>query len=386
MTIRSIGVLLLCSAACAQVGQKATAVKPELQPQRQPPDLTLLLQAEDGRREFRRGEAIKLKLGYTFTTPGRYMQIQPADRLEGGQGFSIRCEPGDSAVDRIKDPGNLSAWSILNAGPSCGFGFGGGIGGGCGDCRSELPITREQAWSFTFELNDRVQFMQAGRYSCTAAAADVTQTASTYDGQVAVEMTSAPLVIDVYNDRAWSGVALADAVRQLQSDICKQPGNHEQKCGLASRVVLFLDTEESLAAAVRLLGTTEKTGWEHYLWLAVLQTRHRKLALDLLSKRALDPDFAVTDTVLDTLSAMALREAAPQAFAANANQAAYHPQALDLMRGYIRTLGDSLREKRGNALDVSKSTYEHYASAMFCEVEPLIPMGEMQATLASIAR
>jgi hypothetical protein len=122
------------------------------------------------------------------------------------------------------------------------------------------------------------------------------------------------------------------------------------------------------------------------MWEAISQSSNRTLAIDLLSQRMLEGDFAVTEGFLETLGAWRLRQGHPEAFATDGhavNPEVYNREAMDLLRDSVRALGRSLQEKRGAALTESAKTYRTLATRHDCQDRPLLPESEARASLTA---
>jgi hypothetical protein len=112
-----------------------------VEPMPAPADVALELGTEGGEHQFHLGELIPINFSYSASGPG-YIWTGNGTKLAAGRhSLEIACSP---AAERVKpcsmSPDDVAFGQILNA--DCGgVGFGGGIGGGCGDCDGELQLT-----------------------------------------------------------------------------------------------------------------------------------------------------------------------------------------------------------------------------------------------------
>jgi hypothetical protein len=111
-----------------------------------------------------------------------------------------------------------------------------------------------------------------------------------------------------------------------------------------------------------------------------MQTKHLSLANDLLSERILQPDFWVSEQVIDQLTAMKLQSEFPTAF--DSNKASYKEQlysaARRILHDYVLAIGRSLAQKNFNAYAPSLNVFNVFARQDYCTGEPLISESEMQ--------
>ncbi|HXZ29516.1 MAG TPA: hypothetical protein VEG08_16090 [Terriglobales bacterium] len=375
--------LLLCGLAAAQDAPAPPA----------PPDVKLTLELREGLSRYHRGELVPVRLRYSCDVQGKYVKaVSPGDLKNGGE-QTLHCEPADSIVP-LRATGLDSLRRFLDTGPGCGFGMGFGSGG-CGDCRGfytlgPVPI------NFEMNLNRQAGRLGPGHYACSATAADVAPAYPTENRQ-ALQLVSNTVSFDVVEDSVWSRAALAEALAQIQAtcdDVPAPPpgaGTRWLTCNHAAEVLFFLDTDDSLRAAVHLFhGRRDgRAYWQMEMWDAIARSPNRKLAIELLSQRMSEGDFAVTEDVVQALGAWRLQQRHPDAFAPGAPEvdaAAYHDEAVEILRSLVRTLGESLPGKREEAFGESVKSYEKLAGWQLCQVGPLISEPEARATLAAAGR
>ena len=342
--------------------------------------LAVLLQTKDGRQQLHFGEIVDVKLQYVALQSGRYVHVN-LNSLKGGHPWQWQCEPREQVINRRKNDGRISAQSFYYAAEHCREGVGGGSGSGCGHCGEENPLGLVPL-SYEVSLNNDLQFLQPGRYTCRVATADVATAATSADEErAAIELVSNPIVIDLNDDPSWSAATLAAARQQYSDAHCRDSADEGSRCWDPVNTIRFLDTEDSLTELVHLYKGIYKPSWQQFLWLGILQSQHPKLARRLLEERMADPDFTVTTGFLDTLTGMALRENHPEAFSDSLSPeeaSTYHLPSLEILRNYLRTVAKALPKKRAAVLAESLETYTRYAGQSFCEDKPLIPAREIR--------
>jgi hypothetical protein len=241
--------------------------------------------------------------------------------------------------------------------------------------------------SFPISLNYDFQFRQPGRYVCTEHTADVTTKAKSPDEErSAIAIDSNRLTLDIADDPTWSAQTLTKTLQDLRAAKCNDGPDKGLRCSELVSTIRFLDTEDSLRELVQLYQGKEEPDWKHQAWLGILQSRHAQLRLDLLEKRMQEPDFALTSPFLDTLVAFAIQRDTPEAFDGDTpakDGSAYYAASLSLLLGYLKMVGESLPNKRGEARQLSLETYKGYARSLFCEDDPLIAPAEMQRVLSA---
>jgi hypothetical protein len=360
-----------------------------------PPEVALKLETRDGRSQYHRGEIIPLRLGYTSEAEGKFVKASLASDLQGGQPQSLRCEPAEgTAPGRSTD--QISLRPFLWAQPKCRLGVGAGFGtaGGCLDCHGFLTLGPAPL-TYEMDLNREVRLLRSGHYQCTATSGDITFAVSAEEPRPALRVVSNVVGIDIADDPAWSQTALAEAKVMIQASCDDDPspppeeGERWLRCTHAAEGLRYLDIDDSLRAAVLLLQGNGQAYWQTEMWDAITQSSNRKLAIELLSQRMLESDFAVTEGFLQTLGGWRLQQSHPEAFSADGK--AVHPEAYSLesvrlLRASVRALGESLPHKQGAALAVSAQTYEELARWQDCQLRPLIPESETRATLAAAGR
>jgi hypothetical protein len=116
------------------------------------------------------------------------------------------------------------------------------------------------------------------------------------------------------------------------------------------------------------------------LYSGIIQSRHRSLAITLLAQRMLEPDFSVSDDLIDQLTAMTLLEDFPLAL--DSDDASYkrrfYPAARKILQNYVLALGKSLPNKNSLAFKPSLKAFNSYANQDFCTGKPLISLKTWQ--------
>jgi hypothetical protein len=158
--------------------------------------------------------------------------------------------------------------------------------------------------------------------------------------------------------------------------------NLEGEMQAAAEKMKLLDTEESLAEIVRRYdGANIGSDYYRYiLYEGIIRSKHPSLAIDLLSERMLQPDFWVSERVIDQLTAMKLQSQFPNAF--DSNEESYekqlYPAARKILHDYVLAVGKSLAEKASDAYAPSVNAFKMYAHQDFCTDKPLLSNNELQ--------
>src|SRR5262249_17224916 len=93
-----------------------------------------------------------------------------------------------------------------------------------------------------------------------------------------------------------------------------------------------------------------------------------------LADRMVKPDFSVSRSLIDQLTAMTLENEFPGALAEDrASIRRFYPAARRILHDYILALGESLQKKNESALDTSLATFKTYAQEDVGKGTPLIP-------------
>jgi hypothetical protein len=393
--------VLLCHTFIAARGQPGGSSAPAAQPS----DLHFVLSTKAGRTEFHLGEIIDLEEAFSSDAPGKYLLLGLPAKLHGGHSAEVRMRPEKHAIDRRRDPGFRSTYSILHV--NCSGGIGGGIGGGCADCDHAWPL-KSAPIRFPLGLTAQFQIMEPGRYLIQAEAANVVLAPFDLENSVPISLTSNTVEIDVVDDPLWSREKLEEAVRsfenahsqylskgldtaradQLNSERREAQISLQWKIQSSAEIMRVLDTEESLAEIIRRYdGAAENPDYlNHVLLEGIIQSKHQALALNLLAARILEPDFSVSKQLIDQLTAMALENQFPGSLAADDIQSRrrYYPEARRILHDYILALGKSLPEKGEHALGPSLATFKSYAKEDFCSGEPLIPGATFEGALRQV--
>jgi hypothetical protein len=366
------GVVLIAVLLCAQ----------SVSPLPGPADVTLELGTEGAGHQFHLGELIPIKFSYRAQTPGKYFWVSQSSKLAGGRSLEISCSPSAERVGMpLSSVDAVSFDQMLNA--PCG-GVGGGFSGGCGDCDWEQPLT-DTALSFgVVPLNTYIRFRTPGTYTCEASSAEVTEAPRDEKIRPALLVKSNRIVLTIINDPVWAhsaSIANADAYERL----CRADDVTEHRslqCFDVARRIMYLDTLDSLATEVKWYDG-KNHGWENGFWEAIQHSSQPEEPLRLMALRMQDPDFQVSTSVLEWLATSELRMEVPDAFQSRA-PAAYHSQAVEKLRKYVRLLGSSLSTKDSTALAESVKTYRNFAEQKYCERQSLVSTNEVNQVLASL--
>src|SRR5215471_548645 len=370
----------------------------------QPTDLHLVLTTKDGRTQFHLGEIIEVELTYSSDVPGKYLLLSLPQKVKGHAAQTI-ISPSQHVIDRFKDNGRRSASAILHV--NCKGGTGGGSSGSCGDCDRAWPLDTTPI-RFADSLTYRFQITEAGRISLQAEAASVIVAPLDLETSQPIAFTSNALEVTIMDDPSWAHAQLQQAISAFETahskytgagwDVLPEEGMPLEQRGKrwdlqfqmqkAAEAIRVLDTEESLAEAVKLYDAIPQNPdyYNHVLWNAIIQSKHQELAVKLLAARTVDPDFAVTPELLDQLTAMALEVEFPGSLASedDASLRRYYPATRKLLQDYVVDVGRSLEEKRPGALESSLQAFKKLAKEDFCDGQPLIPESAFNQMIRSV--
>lgn len=350
-----------------------------------PADVALQLGTEGGEHQFHLGELIPIRFSYRADNPGRYIWAGNGTKLAGGHSLEIACSPTAERVKRYSTaPDDIAFGQILNA--DCGgVGFGGGIGGGCGDCDGELPLTTAALTFGIVPLNTYVRFRTPGIYTCQGSSAEITASSRDEKIRPALLVKSNSITVTIVDDPAWAHPA-ATEYADTYDKLCRADDVAEHRssqCFDVAERITYLDTAESLAIEVRGIDGRNH-GWENGFWDAIRQSSHPREALHMMTSRIQEPDFKVSPSVLEWLASLELRIEVPDAFQGGM-PANYRALAVEKLRKYVRLLGNSLSRKNSDVLPESAKAYRTFAEQKYCERESLISMEERSQVLAAIA-
>lgn len=386
-------ILLLLTGAVAQ-NKNASAAEEQL-----PSDLHYEIAIKDGRTVFHLGEAIEIEEAYSADVSKKYLLLSLPQQVKGHP-VQVAMEPSRGIIDRLQDDGKRNANSILQA--NCFYGHGGGVSSGCGDCDTRRPLTSSPV-RIPFNVTRQFQITEPGHYSLQAKAANVVLTPFDMQSSAPITLSSNKLEIDVVEDSQWSREKLVAAIDrfnkaeakyifrgwdklpmdQMGSEGTGERLNLEGEMQKAAETMKLLDTEDSLAEIVRRYDGVS-IGWDHYryiLYNGIIQSKHSFLVIDMLSERMLQPDFWVSEQVIDQLTAMKLQSQFPAAFDSNeaSNQERLYPEARRILHDNVLAVGKSLAEKDSSAYAPSLNVFNLYARQDHCTGKPLISQSEMHA-------
>jgi hypothetical protein len=370
----------------------------------QPSDLHYQISVKDGRNLFHLGEAIEIEESYSSDVSKKYLLLSLPQQVKGHPA-QLTVGPSIGVIDRVQDDGTRSANSIMEA--NCHYGYGRGMSSGCGDCDSRRPLSASPI-RITFNLTRQFQITEPGHYSIQTKAANVVLAPLDTQSSVPISLSSNKLEIDIVEDPQWSREALWQTEVRFDKALSvyvSRGWNHipasdmgkdgrrertkiEREMQQDAQTMALLDTEDSLAAIIRRYDGS-RIGWEYYrdvFYDGIIQSKHSSLAIDLLSERMLQPDFWVSERVIDQLTAMKLQTEFPVAF--NSNDSSYrkqfYPEARRVLHDYVLAVGRSLAEKDDNAYAPSLNVFSAYARQDYCTGKPLISSSELREITRAI--
>jgi hypothetical protein len=247
--------------------------------------ISLRIETETGRTQFRIGEAIGLKLTFEPSSPDNWMvTITGRDRSVlalARDRFATSPEAGTS------DP-----WSYrLSEGVS----YSGPPG----------MVVHEKAAVAHLDLNQWVRFERPGHYSVRAlfhAAGGQNQDVALDSNEIGIEIVAA--------DAKWQAEQLRDDVAILNS-IPEKPDDRTFEARMdAARRISYLDTPGSVREAGRLLGAMD-VQVSQILQTGLRASLHRDEAVAAMKELLRSPTQPVTRVFLDTLAALEAGQRVP---------------------------------------------------------------------------
>ena len=363
-----------------------TCLAQDEQPIPAPDDVLLTLRTQVGRQKFYLGEPIAVEYSYT-AVPGRYLYVSRIDRLIGGRPLQVECNPAVELTSdaSVASSAEASRFRQMLVDPGCGTGFGGSVGGGCGDCDTEYPLGTVPVGFGIGHLNRYVRFRQPGTYSCRVTSAQVTTAAHEEKIRPALFLKSNWVEIMISDDPALAHSAALAYAAAYDKD-CRGddvPNKSFGECSAVATRLSYLDTAESVAMEIQFFDGRNH-GWENGFLDAIATTSQPSEALRMMTRRIQEPDVEVSDFVLWGLARWAMKADNPDAFESSTAPSDYHAQAIEQLRKYVRLLGTSLANKNSDALDKSAKTYQMLAEERSCKGDPLIPDAERAPVLAGV--
>lgn len=252
-----------------------------------PDGVTLEMATADGRRSYRQGEPIELRLTLRF--PAAYVAVGEGIYL-GDRDTSVRfvVEPAGGVSDPLA--GYADSWLFLLNRRA------GSLGGLGGELSS--PTTRPVV------LNEHVRFDRSGTYRVFAIQNILGRPgASAYDREPRIPAVSKPLELEIVADAEWAGEELRRILAQIDGTVPRNPGGPPipfeayrrlRHLGIPATVPemarrVFGDGAEAVELSLGLIGHPD-----------------RAAALEALEARFDAPDQPVDRLYIDTISALAI--------------------------------------------------------------------------------
>jgi hypothetical protein len=360
-----------------QQGDQVTAIA-------NPPGFSYRLATKTGQKVFHLGEMIEMEESLSSSIPDSYLLLQNPRRVPGGSSSALTILPSDRVIDRAQNTGRVSAYQILHADCS----GSGGSAGGCGDCDGVIKLGASPT-NYDYVLNYHFALTAPGIYTIQARARNVVLS---NDPREPLPTVSTLLVVEIVSDENWSHLQLQLALEQFaraqQRYLEKGGGSDEvpanellqetetsEQMEKWAETIRFLNTDESLRESVRLFdGSDTMARHENAFLKAIVESPHRDLAVSLLSKRMTDEDFAVSENLVDLLTAMTIQTEQPVVFERTDLDSLQqlNPRTTEILRSYVLALGQSLPAKHGTARDAALAAFRGFASQEYCNGQPLL--------------
>ena len=347
-----------------------------------PDDVVLQLTTEQDIHRFHVGELIPIKYSYSSKSPGKFFWVEKSERLDGGRPFEISCSAPAEPMTPHPHSADYMTFGQMLIGACPGAGFGGSVGGGCGDCDGAIPIS-SSSLAFSSPLNIYVRFVKAGTYTCQASSADITNAPPGDEKQTALRVVSNPLELTLIDDARWqheAAISYGEAYGQLcRGDVIAE--NRFLQCSDLAQRITYLGTPDSLKTEVKLFDGVVR-GWDNGFLDAIQHSSEPGIALELMESRLQDRDFQASKGIIELLAISNLKATVPGAFEVS-SPADYHQQAIESLRKYVRLLGGSLSRKDKTVLLENLKTYRWYSEQTYCDGEKLISEEERNQVFES---
>ena len=199
------------------------------------------------------------------------------------------------------------------------------------------------------DLNEWVRFDQPGTYRLTVASHRVTDTrASDYPRNAGIEVKSNPVELHIIAaDPAWQHAQfeqILEALSRPGPSTCDTQNDPKQAPQKALR---YLGSEEAARElARRLRGEDSHADWD--CMFGLIGSPHRETGLQEMNKLLEDPEFAVSDLFLITISILPLKPEEPPD--------SLRTQRDESLKAFRQKLVGALSHKSGKALAISLDT------------------------------
>lgn len=241
-------------------------------------DVSLRMETETGRTQFRMGEAIGLKLTFETSSPNIWMvTITGRDRsVLGLERDRFLISPAAGTSDPLS---YRRGQGISYSGP-------GGM------------YLHRKTTIASVDLNQWVRFERSGTYRVQAlfhATDRQGEDAAVDSNEIEIEIAEA--------DAQWQAEQLREDIAVLNSVPEKMDSQAFEARMDAARRIWYLDTPDSVREAVRLLGTADMQVGQ-ILQAGLRGSRYRSEAATAMTQYLRSPDQPVTPAFLDTLAAL----------------------------------------------------------------------------------
>src|SRR5262249_19368433 len=232
-------------------------------------------------REFRMGETIPLQLSFSSAVKDHYRLNAAQYDRSGRMGYEqFNILPAEGAVDPLPNLARMM-------GGLTGFRF----------------LTTEP-WTIKLKLNEWVRFTQPGEYRLIVSSNRVeVRNPSSPSGTSAITARSNEITLKIVKaDPAWQKQIFNDAVAKLDAQLNESEQNVTRRQALET--LRFLGTADATRELVKRMQGQDSRGLDHVCMLGVISSPERSVARTALEEALADPDHAIDDTFLYTLSTL----------------------------------------------------------------------------------
>lgn len=265
-----------------------------------PPGVICKLQTENGRTQFQQGEIIRVKASFAAQKPGVYKLnrfFQPRPSLLSFGTFWV--SPSDGATDPLGELPVPSGWNFSGYVPP-------------------LEPLNEKPVEIPLVLNEWSRFDRPGRFQIYFSAPRILPFSAKEPTFFGSDQTATSDILEIEILPAaptWAHAQVQNTKKQLEN-LDQNQWPLGEKWRKSAEILRYLNTRESALAMIERMGTDQKPR------SAPVESRDYHFGLIGFSERAWaisqmeialkQPDFAVTQSFLDTLETLRTLQNSPQ--------------------------------------------------------------------------
>jgi len=299
-----------------------------------PAGVELHLSLEGGRKTFHMGEPIPITYSFTSSKRGAYQLIKWNTQFFD----TFTCDPAASVAESDADLFKSNVFNINGYAPA--------------------PVTLGIYPTKEVKLlNSYCRFISPGHYRIYATCGRVTtRSAAMGQSNKPASVTSDILELDIApDDPAWDNAQLDTLRKNLHS-------SDEAVQANAQRDLAFLGTNDAVTETLKQLNGSPL--YANRIIDSLFEARDRKFVIDSLKNALVDPNFAVTDNLIDALARLDITMRHPLLHPSAGPDHAYTVEAIEreklifrerptVLAVYCKILQDAIERKTGRAKAMS---------------------------------